>query len=168
MPPRRYEIAGLAPIFAAAMLAACAHPNPGFNAGAASAQAPANEPLATQPTVGQEMGAVAQNEIVVAFLEGAATLPRAEDAKLDLAVRLFRDVNPTLMFVAGHSDNRGEEYNNLLLSARRAETVKRALVARGIPSNRLLIQALGTTDPADTQMPASGENRRVVITWRLL
>ena len=72
------------------------------------------------------------------------------------------------MFTTGYADRSGDEYRNVLLSARRAEAVKRALVARGIPADRLLIQALGESELANTANPDSPENRRVVITWRLL
>ncbi len=149
-------------------LTACAHPTRGMNTEADVAQQAGTVPLATRPTRGQELSALAENRVVVIFPQGVAGLPSAEDRKLDLASRLFRDANPTLMFVTGHSDTVGEEYTNLLLSARRAEVVKRALVARGIPANRLLLQALGTSDPANLSEPTAADNRRVVITWRLL
>ena len=153
--------------FSALALTSCANPDPGVNAEANAVQRAGN-PLATHPTRGQELAALAENRVVVNFPQGAAGLAAAEDRKLDLASRLFRDASPTLMFVTGHSDTAGEEYTNLLLSARRAEVVKRALVARGIPPNRLLLQALGTSDPANLSQPAAADNRRVVITWRLL
>ena len=94
---------------------------------------------------------------------------RSEDARqLDLAARLFRDASPTVMFVSGHSDTLGDEYGNVLLSAQRAQAVKQALVARGIPAGKLLLQALGTSEPINSANPASPENRSVVITWRLI
>ncbi len=150
------------------MLAACAHPVPGPNAAAAAVQAPPDVPLATKPGIGREVAAVADNKVVISFTEGGATI-RADDARqLDLAARLFRDASPTVMFVAGHSDTVGDEYGNVLLSAQRAQVVKQALVARGIPASKLLLQALGTSEPIDGANPASPENRSVVITWRLL
>jgi OOP family OmpA-OmpF porin len=111
---------------------------------------------------------VATNKVEVTFPDGGSKLTPEAGRQLDLAARLFRDVNPVLMFTTGHTDHSGDEYANLLLSARRAETVKRALVARGIPAERLLIQALGESDLADPSDPNAAENRRVTITWRLL
>ena len=52
-----------------------------------------------------------------------------------------------LMFSTGHTDRNGDEFANILLSAKRAEAVKKGLVARGIPADRLLIQALGGERP---------------------
>ena len=62
----------------------------------------------------------------------------------------------------------GSEFNNLLLSARRAEAVKQGLLARGIPADRVKVQALGASDPVNASDPTSPENRRVVIQWRVL
>lgn len=107
-----------------------------------------------------------QNEVVITFPEGGA--PRSEDAgkQLDLVARLFRDAHPVVMFSAGPADSQGGEYNNLLLSARRAQAVKEGLVARGIPADRLLLQAFGVPEPANASDPGAPSNRRVVITWR--
>ena len=124
--------------------------------------------LASKTTVGQEAAAIADNRVQVIFPVGIATLTPEANQKLDLAARLFRDANPVAMFTAGYTDKSGDEYGNVLLSARRAEAVKRGLVARGIPANRLLIQALGESDPANATDPLAPENRRVIITWRLL
>ncbi|MBV9785835.1 MAG: OmpA family protein, partial [Acidisphaera sp.] len=103
----------------AAALAACAHPNPGANAAAEAVQGPQNVPLGTKPGVGQEVAAVAGNKVEVTFREGGTSLTGDADKQLDVAARLFRDVNPTRMFVSGHADNTGDEYNNVVLSAKR-------------------------------------------------
>ncbi len=50
----------------------------------------------------------------------------------------------------------------------RAWTVKQALVARGIPPDRVMIQALGASDPANAADPRAPENRRVLIKWRII
>ena len=168
MTRHRSLAAWVATLAAPALLAACAHPDPGPNAAAAAVQAPPDVPLATRPGLGREVAAVADNKVAIAFPAGGATIRPEDAAQLDLAARLFRDASPTVMFVSGHSDTRGDEYNNVVLSAQRAQAVKQALVARGIPANKLLLQALGTSEPIDNADPASPENRAVVITWRLL
>ncbi|MGI4802623.1 MAG: OmpA family protein, partial [Janthinobacterium lividum] len=67
-----------------------------------------------------------------------------------------------------HSDGTGNEYANVVLSARRAQAAKVALVARGIPADRMVISAYGVSQPIDGSDPKAPANRRVVITWRLL
>ena len=131
--------------------------------------APANPPpLASKPTVGQEVGAVANNKVQVTFPAGGTTLNQDAQGQLDLAARLFRDVNPVEMFSIGYTDPVGSEYGNILLSARRAEAVKQGLVARGIPADRIKVQALGASELANSSDPNAPENRRVVIQWRIL
>lgn len=125
-------------------------------------------PLASQPTVGQEIGAVAQNQITIAFPRGGDQLTPEANRQLDLAARLFRDVHPVQMFTMGYSDAVGDEFSNVVLSARRARAVKLGLIARGIPPDRLLIQAFGASDPVNTTDPLAPENRRVVVMWRLI
>ena len=147
--------------------AACSSTTAGPNAAATTAVPPAPPPV-SQPTVTAEAGAVVSNKVDVTFPAGGATLTPEAEQKLDLAARLYRDAHPVLMFTTGYTDRSGDEYQNVLLSARRAEAVKRALVARGIPAERLLIQALGESELANASDPESPENRRVVITWRLL
>jgi OOP family OmpA-OmpF porin len=115
-----------------------------------------------------EASAVVNNKVVVTFPPGGTALSPEANRQLDTAARLFRDANPVLMFTTGYTDHSGDEYSNVLLSAKRAEAVKRALVARGIPADRLLLQALGESELANPSDPLSPENRRVVITWRLL
>lgn len=100
------------------------------------------------------------------FADSSSALTATENQKLDQAARLYREGNPAVMFVTGHSDSRGSEYPNLLLSAERAKAAKEALVARGIPANRLQLQAMGSSLPRDPNTPPAQDNRRVVITWR--
>ncbi len=64
---------------------------------AGCAQQPA-PPLATQPSATQEVKAVVQNQVQITFPPGSSRLSHEADAQLDLAARLFRDVNPVAMF----------------------------------------------------------------------
>ncbi len=148
-------------------LAACSSTTAGPNAAAAAVTASAPPP-AEKPSLGEVAGAVVNNQVDITFPAGGATLTPEANKQLDLAARLYRDAHPVLMFTTGYTDRSGDEYRNVLLSARRAQAVKLGLVARGIPADRLLIQALGESELANTSMPDSPQNRRVVITWRLL
>ena len=108
----------------------------------------------------------APSDVQLFFDTGSTALSPESNQKLDAAARLYREGNPLVMFVAGHSDQDGDEYPNLVLSGERAQVTKQALVARGIPADRLQLQALGSSLPTDPAAPVPDNNRRVVITWR--
>ena len=154
--------AGVLAGVSAGVLGACSAPATGPDANAGAGAPPA------RPTAGQEIAAVADNKIVINFPSGGAALTPDANKQLDLAARLYRDASPVAMFTAGYADRGGGEFENVLLSARRAQAVKGGLVARGIPADRLLIQAFGSSELANPADPRAPENRRVVVTWRLL
>lgn len=158
----------LSALLALSMLDGCAAPKPGLNIEASRAQAPETVPLAHDPSVGTQVAALVDNKVVVDFASGGATISPEAERQLDLSARLFRDAHALVMFVDGHSDGTGSEYANVVLSARRAQAAKVALVARGIPADRMVISAYGISQPIDDSDPKAPANRRVVITWRLL
>jgi outer membrane protein OmpA-like peptidoglycan-associated protein len=65
--------------------------------------------------------------------------------------------------IEGHTDNVGRDKKNLDLSQRRAESVKKFLVAEGIEAERLTSQGFGMTKPIADNKTEEGraENRRV-------
>ena len=89
-------------------------------------------------------------------------------ALLDQASRLYREGKPIVMIVSGSADATGSAANNLQLSQRRAQSVLKGLVSRGIPVERFQVLAKGGTDPAVPTPPGVGEerNRSVELTWR--
>src|SRR5690349_15030927 len=64
--------------------------------------------------------------------------------------------------IAGHTDGKGSDAYNQLLSERRAEAVKRYLVERyNLPPQTLLAVGYGKTMLKNTSNPFASENRRV-------
>lgn len=129
---------------------------------------PPPTPAISNVSVGQEAVAAVRNNIEVKFANGSDRLAPDAGNQLDLAARLFRDVRPVSMFSTGYSDATGSEYENLILSAKRARTVKMALIARGIPADQIMLRAYGQSDPVDKANPADATNRRVLVTWDLM
>jgi outer membrane protein OmpA-like peptidoglycan-associated protein len=137
------------------VLGACSHQSSG--------PAATSEPA---PAVASARTSSTPSDVQLFFDTGSTNLSAASNQKLDEAARLYREGHPVVMFVAGHADSTGSEYPNLLLSAARAQAAKEGLVARGIPSDRLQLQAMGTSLPRDPNEAMPQDNRRVVITWR--
>lgn len=95
------------------------------------------------------------------------TALEADDAViLDLVAEVIRDqCAGRVIVIEGHTDVWGEPDYNRALSERRAETVKDALVERGVPAQQLRAVGLGedhpvTTDPA---RDAQALNRRITL-----
>ena len=73
---------------------------------------------------------------------------------------------PGLRFhIVGHTDNRGNFQHNKELSARRAQTVKNALVGAGITADRLTTEGAGPTFPIASNATEEGRalNRRIEV-----
>jgi OmpA-OmpF porin, OOP family len=156
-----------------AIFGACAHETPPAEPAATAAPAPtvaATPPptTASSGTAAPTAAAPASPEaLYVYFDRGTATLTADGESVLDHAARLYREGHPSVMLVAGHADQTGKELPNLLLSARRADAVKRGLAARGLPPDTVRMLADGWTDPVDSEGPGSEnpKNRVAVITW---
>ncbi len=68
--------------------------------------------------------------------------------------------------IAGHTDNVGNDQANLVLSKKRAESVRNFMVSQGIDADRLVVLYFGETMPiADNDTPEGRQkNRRVEMT----
>ena len=67
------------------------------------------------------------------------------------------------MTIAGHTDNVGDDVDNLELSLRRADAVRQALVDLGVPGSRLRTTGFGARQPTETNETEAGRalNRRI-------
>jgi OOP family OmpA-OmpF porin len=96
---------------------------------------------------------------------GKPELTRDAEATLQEVLAAFRQAQPALVQVAGHSDRSGPAGINLAASRRRAEAVKSFLIANGIPAGRIAVSAFGESRPiVPTQDGVrEAQNRRVEI-----
>ena len=138
-----------------AILTACAGPQAPAPSATSNAPPPAavNTPPPAKPAV---------ESVTVDFDHGSVALSAAALEQMDAAARLYRDAHPEVMIVTGHTDKTGEEFPNVILSARRAEAVKKALADRGVPAERLQIVADGEAEPVPGILPS----RTAVLSWR--
>jgi len=67
--------------------------------------------------------------------------------------------------IEGHTDNVGKAASNNALSRKRAEAVRSALIARGVPAERLVAEGFGSTRPVASNDNDNGRarNRRIEI-----
>ncbi len=111
---------------------------------------------------------VTDGEIVilqqVEFDTGKATIRAVSNGLLDSVAQVFRD-HPEIVKVEvqGHTDNRGPDDVNTVLSQKRAESVIKALAQRGIEAGRLVAKGYGPTRPLMSNLTTGGrqKNRRV-------
>ena len=87
-----------------------------------------------------------------------------EQALADLLVQLERYQEISVMYVTGHTDDRGSEAYNQDLSERRAATVSAYLEA-AYPDVKITSQGMGETVPRESNSTAAGRqaNRRVEV-----
>lgn len=96
------------------------------------------------------------------FESGSFTLQEKSSTELE-KVLAFMENNPEIMVeLGGHTDNVGNEMDNLTLSANRAKAVKQFLIDKGIAPNKLSAKGYGETQPIATNDTESGraKNRR--------
>lgn len=101
----------------------------------------------------------------VLFDTGAATLKPGADLSLDRLASYLKAHPQTKVLIEGHTDSRGSDEYNEALSERRADSVAKALVARGVSPDALNTAGRGKGYPVATNDTAAGrqQNRRVEI-----
>ncbi len=101
----------------------------------------------------------------VLFDTGRAELKPGAFATLDRLAAFMRDNPERRLAVEGHTDATGSDALNLALSQQRAESVRGALVSRGVDGARVTTQGLGKAVPVASNDTAEGRqrNRRVEI-----
>ena len=114
---------------------------------------------------------VTEKEIVilqqVQFDTGKATIKEASYSLLgEVAAVLQEHPEIKVIEVQGHTDSSGVKRLNMRLSQARAESVMKALVARGVAPERLLAKGYGPDKPIADNGTADGrqKNRRVQFT----
>ena len=127
---------------------------------AAAADARARAPAA--PATGASKQMVLNDS---AFAPGAATLrPEARSNVSAIAAFVNRDKTKQIR-IEGHTDNGGNANADLVLSQRRAEAVRDALVGAGVDSRRITTFGMGQAQPVapNTTEEGRAKNRRVDV-----
>ena len=82
---------------------------------------------------------------------------------LNQAASVLQEFQEVSIEIQGHASSEGDDDYNLQLSQRRAESVRRYLMGRGVDASRLTAMGYGETQPVDTNKTDAGRkrNRRV-------
>ena len=101
----------------------------------------------------------------VLFDTGRAELKPGAFATLDRLAAFMRDNAERKLEIEGHTDSVGSDALNIALSQQRAESVRAALVQRGVEGGRITTKGLGKAVPVAGNDSAEGRqrNRRVEI-----
>lgn len=96
------------------------------------------------------------------FETGKASIKPASFPPLDRVAALLTQKGFSIK-LSGHTDNVGNDNNNMILSKNRAESVKAYLVGKGVNPSKIEAVGYGETQPIATNKTAAGrqQNRRV-------
>jgi peptidoglycan-associated lipoprotein len=151
---RMWHGAGLAVVVATGlMLGACAN-NPNLNqAGMASSAAPGS----------QQDFVVNVGDRIFFIVDSSELTPQARGT-LDKQAQWLGTYNRYTFTIEGHADERGTREYNLALGARRAQTVRDYLAARGVDANRMRTISYGKERPVAVcnEESCHSQNRRAV------
>jgi outer membrane protein OmpA-like peptidoglycan-associated protein len=102
----------------------------------------------------------------VTFASGSAELAPDFYPVLDNIASTLGEYRQTMVEVAGHTDDVGDDQSNQVLSERRAAAVASYLESRGVMQERIMIVGAGEVHPIASNDTEAGraENRRVEIT----
>ncbi|MEE4356874.1 MAG: OmpA family protein [Desulfococcaceae bacterium] len=101
----------------------------------------------------------------VLFASGKSQLMPGAGRTVD-KLAAFLAANPGRnIVIEGHTDDVGSDSSNLVLSQRRADAVRTALLSRGIDNHRIITKGYGESYPVAGNSSAAGrqQNRRVEI-----
>ena len=121
---------------------------------AESVQAQAQRPVTDTTTMASPTGLTGAETATmgdpVHFDFDKADLAAADQAKLDLKMKVLAAHPRVTIRIAGNCDERGSEEYNLALGERRAAAAKRYLVAHGVAAARIEIVSYGKERPLDS------------------
>jgi peptidoglycan-associated lipoprotein len=126
-------------------------------------------PVAPPPAPPASVREMAANFSKVYFEFDSATLTSAGQQALSANARIMTDAPDIKIEIQGHADERGTTDYNLSLGEKRADAVKKYMVAGGVSPSRVTTISYGEerpVDPTSTEV-AWSKNRRAEfrITW---
>jgi peptidoglycan-associated lipoprotein len=82
------------------------------------------------------------------FRSGQVGVVRADYKLLDSVARWMKENPSAVVLVEGHTDDQGSREDNLAVGEKRASSVKRYLIAKGVDPSRVAVASVGSDRPA--------------------
>jgi outer membrane protein OmpA-like peptidoglycan-associated protein len=103
----------------------------------------------------------------VLFDTGSAELRSGALRSLERLAAVLRDHPERRVLIEGFTDSTGSASTNLALSERRANSVRQALIAQGVPPQQIEVRAYGQAHPVASNATPEGRqlNRRVEVVF---
>lgn len=100
------------------------------------------------------------------YRKGNVSLTQTEKQRLKLLVHYVEEFQPNShLVIKSHTDSKGSRANNLKVSQKRGDEIKRYLVSKGLDENKIQVKAYGESRPAKSNRFPTGrsQNRRAII-----
>ncbi len=112
-----------------------------------------------------ENGVIVNMKSEILFDTGSAVLKDAAIAQISKVGDIIAKYSDDRVQVEGHTDSTGSPAKNEELSLRRADSVKRVLMGRGVKEGQITALGMGQTKPVADNKTAAGRaaNRRVEL-----
>ena len=120
------------------------------------------------PQIVIESGMINIRGKIVFNVASAELLPKNAKLLELLAKLLTENEQVKRVQIEGHTDATGDEAFNQQLSLQRAETVSKALIQRGVKSDRLSMKGMGRSHPLGSNDTEEGRARNRRVEFRVL
>ena len=97
----------------------------------------------------------------IRFEESRSNIDAGSRELLDEVAAALRPCLGSIIAITGHTDASGTKAGNIALSRERADSVRRALIRRGIPADGLRADGVGSSEPVEGLAPEDPANRRI-------
>ncbi len=96
--------------------------------------------------------------IEIKFGFDTAELSQACLKDIEVLYSTFKQHKEAYIEIAGHTDSKGSDSHNKALSQARADAVKKYLVNKGIPKDRIMTKAIGSKQPISPNINPDGSD----------
>jgi len=104
----------------------------------------------------------------VYFDLGSHSITNTFHASMDSVVEILNSNPEVKLIINGHADPSGDVCKNLILSEKRAKSVEKYILSKGIPATRISIRGFGSAQPKTENNTQTGRahNRRVSFEYK--